>query len=318
MQIITRQEAKEKGLKRYFTGNACKYGHCVERYASNGKCIVCKNNNDKRHHKKNLNEYKQKSKEYYLKIKISKQLEKIGVSEEDIVSECDKLEFVNTVISIKDKIKKIFKKNKELKRKERLLINQIKIENARMRTKKKCYKCNDEKSITEFFKDKFICDGYSAMCKQCCVIDGRRKRAKGIGTGRSEYMKKWREENKDYINTVNNSPKGKIRQFIRGSLKRIVERIKQDKEISYTSFTAYSHVGLKEHLERQFKADMTWDNHGTVWHIDHKVPLSYLVDKYNDTMDQQELMLVVNALDNLQPLYVYDNLSKGCRLDWSA
>jgi len=38
---VSRQEAKERGLKFYFTGKPCKRGHIAERYTSNGKCIRC-------------------------------------------------------------------------------------------------------------------------------------------------------------------------------------------------------------------------------------------------------------------------------------
>ena len=41
MKIITRKEAKEKGLKRYFTGKACKNGHIAERLVCNKTCIDC-------------------------------------------------------------------------------------------------------------------------------------------------------------------------------------------------------------------------------------------------------------------------------------
>jgi len=42
MQIITRKEAREKGLKRYFTGKPCKRGHVAERYVSHNRpCVVC-------------------------------------------------------------------------------------------------------------------------------------------------------------------------------------------------------------------------------------------------------------------------------------
>jgi hypothetical protein len=41
MKIISRQEAKAKGLKRYFTGKACKWGHVVERWVSSKACVVC-------------------------------------------------------------------------------------------------------------------------------------------------------------------------------------------------------------------------------------------------------------------------------------
>lgn len=41
MKIITRAEAKAKGLKRYFTGKSCKHGHVAMRYSSSGGCLTC-------------------------------------------------------------------------------------------------------------------------------------------------------------------------------------------------------------------------------------------------------------------------------------
>jgi hypothetical protein len=41
MQIITRDEAIIFGLKRYFTGEPCKYGHIDERMVSNWRCNTC-------------------------------------------------------------------------------------------------------------------------------------------------------------------------------------------------------------------------------------------------------------------------------------
>ena len=34
-------------------------------------------------------------------------------------------------------------------------------------------------------------------------------------------------------------------------------------------------IKLKSHLESQFTAEMNWDNYGSYWHIDHKVPISF-------------------------------------------
>ena len=42
MEVISRKEAKARGLKRYFTGKLCKRGHMVERHASSGNCVECK------------------------------------------------------------------------------------------------------------------------------------------------------------------------------------------------------------------------------------------------------------------------------------
>lgn len=40
-KIVTRKEAIELGVKHYFTGNACKYGHIVERFTSTTDCTSC-------------------------------------------------------------------------------------------------------------------------------------------------------------------------------------------------------------------------------------------------------------------------------------
>lgn len=39
--LISREEAKELGLPRFFTGRTCKYGHLAERYTVNKDCVKC-------------------------------------------------------------------------------------------------------------------------------------------------------------------------------------------------------------------------------------------------------------------------------------
>ena len=41
MEVISRKEAKARGLKRYFTGKPCKHGHVSERYTGSGACVEC-------------------------------------------------------------------------------------------------------------------------------------------------------------------------------------------------------------------------------------------------------------------------------------
>lgn len=50
-EIITRKEALEKKLSRYFTGKPCKYGHVCERFSSNNNCLICKNEKLKKYQK---------------------------------------------------------------------------------------------------------------------------------------------------------------------------------------------------------------------------------------------------------------------------
>lgn len=50
MKVVTRKEAREQGLLRYYTGKPCKNGHLTERYVAKGTCLDCgKLANDKFH-----------------------------------------------------------------------------------------------------------------------------------------------------------------------------------------------------------------------------------------------------------------------------
>jgi len=42
MKSYKRKEAKKDGQLKYFTGNACSYGHVAERYTGSGSCCECK------------------------------------------------------------------------------------------------------------------------------------------------------------------------------------------------------------------------------------------------------------------------------------
>lgn len=44
MDIISREEAKRQGLKRYFTGKPCLRGHICERYIISSTCTQCQKN----------------------------------------------------------------------------------------------------------------------------------------------------------------------------------------------------------------------------------------------------------------------------------
>lgn len=60
----------------------------------------------------------------------------------------------------------------------------------------------------------------------------------------------------------------------------------------------------KTHLLMQFRDGMSWENHGTVWHIDHIIPLSFF-----DLTDNTEQKLAFHW-GNTQPLFINENLSK--------
>lgn len=58
--IISRSEAKTRGLVRYCTGEPCKHGHIAERQTTNGVCITCSDAINKRWCAKNQDKVKEK------------------------------------------------------------------------------------------------------------------------------------------------------------------------------------------------------------------------------------------------------------------
>lgn len=62
------------------------------------------------------------------------------------------------------------------------------------------------------------------------------------------------------------------------------------------------------HLESKFKRGMTWDNHGTGWHIDHIIPMAMF-----DLTDESQLM-AASHYTNMQPMWAAENLAKSANL----
>lgn len=65
---------------------------------------------------------------------------------------------------------------------------------------------------------------------------------------------------------------------------------------------------LRKHLEGQFAEGMTWENHGD-WHIDHRRPIA----SFDFASPEDPGFKKCWALDNLQPLWATENMSKGAR-----
>ena len=67
---------------------------------------------------------------------------------------------------------------------------------------------------------------------------------------------------------------------------------------------------LREHLEGQFKPGMTWDNYGSHWHVDHRIPLAS-----GRTSDEVKGL---SHWTNLQPLEALENLIKSDKVPQSV
>lgn len=85
---------------------------------------------------------------------------------------------------------------------------------------------------------------------------------------------------------------------------RTLRYTEKNKKAKSKEILGYTGEDLRKHLEALWELGMSWDNHGwSGWHVDHIRPVS---DFPKDTP-----LSVINALDNLRPLWAKDNYSKG-------
>ena len=190
---------------------------------------------------------------------------------------------------------------------------------------KVCSKCGIEKEVCEFHKGKTK-DGYQYRCKLCkkeysklnVVTENNRKIlwSKNNPDKIKESKKKYYNNNVDKEQFRNNAycqnkkkhdvvfkltciTRTRLNEFLK--IKNIT---KKNKTFNYVGCSPQF---LKDYLEKQFTEGMDWSNHGLYgWHIDHVIPLS--------SANTEEEMYKLCHYTNLQPLWAFDNLSKGCKM----
>ena len=105
-------------------------------------------------------------------------------------------------------------------------------------------------------------------------------------------------------------PKYVIRDRMRSRINHAIRRGKAGKR--WQDLLGYTVDDLKKHLQKQFKDGMTWKQFldGKI-HIDHKIPVAVHNFKKPSDYDFKRCF----ALSNLQPLWAFDNISKGARIN---
>lgn len=185
-----------------------------------------------------------------------------------------------------------------------------------------CSKCKQEKPISEFGKNKKRKDGLKVYCKECRKKNGslyysknkesiNEKHKKHYHKNKesiNERHKKWRKENKGYMTTYSKERrKVDVIYRISGNLRtRIWWAVKNNKLNSSIEYLGCDVGFYKKYLESLFTEGMSWDNYGE-WHIDHIRPISSF-----DLLEEEEMVECFNY-KNTQPLWAFDNLSKGNR-----
>ena len=132
-----------------------------------------------------------------------------------------------------------------------------------------------------------------------------------------DAQRRWRatnpEKNRENIRRANHKrlaiPKNKISSNISREIRASMKgQAKAGRH--WETLVNFTIDHLKRHLEKLFTPEMTWDNYGTYWHIDHKIPIAVFNFEKPEHIDFQ----LCWSLENLQPLQATKNLSKGCKL----
>lgn len=158
---------------------------------------------------------------------------------------------------------------------------------------KKCTKCNEILSLDDFCNDKKSKDGKQSQCKRC--------KAKQLSSyyknNKDKKVKRTKEQGRERYN------KNKVNMNFSRRMRSALNGLKNG--MSWEDIVGYTIIDLKTHLEKQFTEGMSWDNYGD-WHIDHIKPISlFKIKKIGD-----EEFIKCWSLNNLQPLWKKDNLSK--------
>jgi len=185
---------------------------------------------------------------------------------------------------------------------------------------KRCTVCGETKLLKEFYKDNSSKNKLKPICKQC--ESEYKKRVYIIK--REEILittGEWRKGNREKTNIAQNkrnknkkkTTADKLNKSMSTGINRSLKGMKNGRH--WESLVDYTLEELVAYLEPMFLPGMTWENHGygdNKWHIDHKRPIS----SFNITSTKCEDFIECWSLDNLQPLWQLDNLSKGAKLNW--
>jgi hypothetical protein len=184
---------------------------------------------------------------------------------------------------------------------------------------KEHYKANREKYLQrsrDWYRDnpeqaKEARREWAAMNKATVKVIRRRHYAVNKEANRAQALE-WKRKNKARLveihkHRMETDPQYRLACALRVRLGRALKR-GQTKSAPTLELIGCSIAELIKHLESQFTPDMTWCNHGKYWHIDHIIPLAAF-----DLTDAEQQRKACHW-SNLQPLTIFDNLSKGDRL----
>jgi hypothetical protein len=189
---------------------------------------------------------------------------------------------------------------------------------------KVCSKCDIEKKFEDFYKKPGCLFGLNSYCKKCHLEikqnyrknnpEKYKKETKKYYEQTKEIQKqkkkKWIEKNREkynsyWTNRKKKEPEFKLLMTMRSRLSSYLKTHNITKKNKTFEIVGCSPTQLKEHLEKQFKNGMNWENRN-LWHIDHIIPLA--------SANTEEELYKLCHFTNLQPLWAEENIKKSDKL----
>ena len=178
----------------------------------------------------------------------------------------------------------------------------------------KCNTCDQIKTINCFPKRKDTELGVRKNCKDCKNFYNHKYYSENEKFLK-DYQIIYRKNNREKINTNRKlkretDPNFKIGCNLRKRVGEVFKTQNVTKRNKTFDLLDCSHSFLQKWISFQLYGDMTLNNYGKVWSLDHCLPVSSF-----NLLDENEMKKCFNWR-NLRPMYTRENIIKGNKIDY--
>ena len=146
-----------------------------------------------------------------------------------------------------------------------------------------------------FFREKgFDIDKENWFIKKIYKYKGNRKKA-------NLRQRRWYKNHQEYYK----NPRKRLDLNMSSMMRQVLKEKKMNRK--WEKLVGYTLQDLIKYLENEFNENMSWDNWGKCWEIDHKIPKSWFNYKNSENPEFKKCW----ALENLQPLEKNKNRTKS-------
>jgi len=124
--------------------------------------------------------------------------------------------------------------------------------------------------------------------------------------GRAATRRDWNRRHPNYFKDYKR--KHKMDYLMHNIITKMLRSANTRKYTRQRQYIGCSAGFLRGWLEAQFQPGMTWENYGTVWNVDHVVPL-----KWWDVEHFPQHLVEASHYTNLQPMFKSKNFAKRDR-----